>query len=152
MCGEILRLRGKAYLLQAEQDLHLSILRELQYRKKIGGNILVFANKTKDDIILESELKCLLGDSFINILSDENTEGYAHGFITEDFLEANVPLHYKNYYLCGPPLMMESIISQLLNLGIRKDLITMEKMYEYSKFIKELNSENENNSNFCLHT
>jgi NAD(P)H-flavin reductase len=114
--------------LQAKQELHLSILRELQYRKKIGGNILVFANKTKDDIILESELKCLLGDSFINILSDENTEGYAHGFITEDFLKANVPLHYKNYYLCGPPLMMESIISQLLNLGIRKDLITMEKM------------------------
>jgi Na+-transporting NADH:ubiquinone oxidoreductase subunit NqrF len=55
-------------------------------------------------------------------------EGYAHGFMTEDFLKANVPLHYKNYYLCGPPLMMESIISQLLNLGIRKDLITMEKM------------------------
>jgi ferredoxin-NADP reductase len=42
----------------------LSIFRELQYRKKIGGNMLVFANKTKEDIIQESELKWLLGDSF----------------------------------------------------------------------------------------
>jgi ferredoxin-NADP reductase len=106
----------------------LSILRELHYRKKIGGNMLVFANKTKEDIIQESELKWLLGDSFINILSDEKSEGYAYGFITEDFLRANIPMHFKNYYLCGPPPMMEAILIQLTNLGIKENSITMEKM------------------------
>jgi ferredoxin-NADP reductase len=106
----------------------LSIFRELEYRKKIGGNILLFANKTKDDIILESELQWLLGDSFINILSDEKTEGYAHGYITEEFLKETIPLHSKNYYLCGPPPMMEAVLGHLSHLGISSNSITMEKM------------------------
>lgn len=106
----------------------LSIFRELEYRKKIGGNILVFANKTKNDIILESELQGLLGDSLINILSDEKTEGYVHGYITEEFLREKIPLHSKNYYLCGPPPMMDTVLGHLSNLGISSNSITMEKM------------------------
>ena len=106
----------------------ISIFRELQYRKKIGANMLVFANKTKDDIILESEFKWLLGDLFINILSDDMSEGYNHGFITEEFLKNNIPALYNNYYLCGPPPMIVNMLRQLSNLGISKDIITMEKI------------------------
>jgi ferredoxin-NADP reductase len=106
----------------------ISILRELHYRKKIGANILLFANKTKDDVIHESELKWLLGDLFINILSDEITEGYNNGIITEEFLKDNIPREYKRYYLCGPPPMMESVLKQLSGLGINESQITMEKM------------------------
>jgi len=90
--------------------------------------MLVFANKTKDDIILESEFKWLLGDLFINILSDDMSEGYNHGFITEEFLKNNIPALYNNYYLCGPPPMIVNMLRQLSNLGISKDLITMEKI------------------------
>jgi ferredoxin-NADP reductase len=106
----------------------ISILRELHYRKKIGANILLFANKTKDDVIHESELKWLLGDLFINILSDEITEGYNNGIITEEFLKDNIPMEYKRYYLCGPPPMMESVLKQLSGLGINESQIAMEKM------------------------
>jgi len=106
----------------------ISIFRELHFRKKIGTNMLVFANKTKDDIILESEFKWLLGDLFINILSDDMSEGYNHGFITEEFLKTNIPALYNNYYLCGPPPMIVNMLRQLSNLGISKDLITMEKI------------------------
>jgi ferredoxin-NADP reductase len=106
----------------------ISIFRELQYTKKIGANMLVFANKTKDDIIHESELRWLLGDLFINILSDENAEGYNYGFITEEFLKTNIPAIYNNYYLCGPPPMMATILRQLSNLGVSSNKITLEKM------------------------
>jgi hypothetical protein len=106
----------------------ISIFRELQYRKKIGANMLVFANKTKDDIILESEFKWLLGDLFINILSDDMSEGYNHGFITEEFLKTNIPALYNNYYLCGPPPMIVNMLRQLSNLGVSKDIIIMEKI------------------------
>jgi ferredoxin-NADP reductase len=106
----------------------ISIFRDLQYRKKIGANMLVFANKTRDDIILESEFKWLLGDLFINILSDDMSEGYDHGFITEEFLKTNIPALYNNYYLCGPPPMIVNMLRQLSNLGISKDIITMEKI------------------------
>jgi ferredoxin-NADP reductase len=106
----------------------ISILRELHYRKKIGVNMLLFANKTKDDIIHESELKWLLGDLFINILSDEKIEGYSQGLITEEFLKNNIRPEYKHYYLCGPPPMMEAVLKQLSGLGINESQITMEKM------------------------
>jgi ferredoxin-NADP reductase len=106
----------------------ISIFRELQYENKIAGNMLIFANKTKKDVILEGELKKLLGDSFISILSDEKAEGHFNGFITEKFLKTSIPGHYKNYYLCGPPPMMETVLKQLSNLGIRENSITMEKM------------------------
>lgn len=106
----------------------LSIFRELQSTKKIGSNLLLFANKTKDDIIHESEFKWMLGDLFINILSDEEAEGCAHGYIDEEFLKTNIPALYNNYYVCGPPPMMESVLRLLSKLGISEKLITMEKI------------------------
>ena len=106
----------------------ISIFRDLQNKKKIGGNMLIFSNKKKEDIILEGELKLMLGNSFINILSEEKSKGYAHGFITQEFLKAHIPGHTQNYYLCGPPPMMESVIKQLSGLGVNEKSITMEKM------------------------
>ena len=49
----------------------ISIFRSLKSKNEIDNNILVFANKTKADILLEQEFKELLGDNFINILSGE---------------------------------------------------------------------------------
>jgi ferredoxin-NADP reductase len=106
----------------------ISILRDIEYRKISGDNKLIFANKTKKDIILEGELSHLLGRSFVNILSDEKVPGYFHGLITEQFLKTNIPANSNHFYLCGPPPMLEAIIKQLSNLGISDSLITMEKM------------------------
>lgn len=69
----------------------------------------------------------LLDKNFINILSDEKVEGYAHGQITEGFLKAYINDTTKNVYLCGPPPMMDAIQKQLSNLGIDKKTITVEK-------------------------
>ena len=106
----------------------ISIFRDLQNKRKIGGNMLIFSNKTKKDIILEGELKLMLGEAFINILSEEKNAGYAHGLITQKFLKVNIPEHPENFYLCGPPPMMEAIIKQLSGLGVNEKSITMEKM------------------------
>ena len=105
----------------------ISILRYLQSKNKVGDNKLIFANKTKEDIILGQEFKSLLGKNFINILSDKKTDGYAHGQITESFLKANIPDFNQQFYLCGPPPMMEAVQNQLSNLGIGKESITVEK-------------------------
>jgi ferredoxin-NADP reductase len=106
----------------------LSIFRDLQTRSMLVGNLLIFANKTKKDIILESELSCLLGGAFLSILSDEKSEGYSYGYITEEFLRANIQPNYKNFYLCGPPHMMDTILGYFGNMGIKGDSIIMEKM------------------------
>jgi ferredoxin-NADP reductase len=104
----------------------ICIFRDLQSKKKIGGNKLLFANKTKDDIILEEEFKNILGENFINILSVEKADGYAHGQITESFLKTHMSDSTKNVYICGPPAMMDAIEKQLTHLKIDKKLIIKE--------------------------
>ena len=104
----------------------ISIFRQLQAKNKIGNNKLIFANKTKADIILEQEFKNLLGKNFINILSDEKVQGYAHGQITEDFIKANSSGINQLFYVCGPPPMIEAIEKQLANLHINEKSIVKE--------------------------
>ena len=104
----------------------LSIFRHLHTLNKIAGNKLIFANKTKADIIHEQELKDLLGNSFINILSDEAITGYEHGMITQDFLKENMGSVDKIFYVCGPPPMMDAIQGYLTNLGVGENAVVVE--------------------------
>lgn len=104
----------------------ISIFRYLQSKNEIGNNKLIFANKTKADIILEEEFNNLLGKNFINILSDENIDGYANGYITVDFLKENTGDRNKYFYVCGPPPMMEAIEKMLTNLHVDEKLIIKE--------------------------
>ncbi len=104
----------------------ISIFRDLKSKNEIENNKLIFANKKKNDIILEDEFKKLLGNNFINILSDEKVEGYANGQITEDFIKANSGGINKLFYLCGPPPMMEAIEKQLADLHVAKKSIIKE--------------------------
>jgi len=103
----------------------ISIIRYLFSKIEIGNNKLIFANKTKADIILEAELNELLGHNFINILSDEKLDGYASGQITKGFLAANCDMK-KALYLCGPPAMMEAVEKQLAELNVDPKLIVKE--------------------------
>ena len=104
----------------------IAVFRYLQSKNEIGNNKLIFANKTKADIILEQEFKKLLGNNFINILSDEKAHGYANGQITEDFIKATSGGINKIFYVCGPPPMMEAIEKQLANLHVNKKSIIKE--------------------------
>ena len=106
----------------------ICILRNLQSKNEIHGNKLIFANKTKEDILLKTEFEKLLGENFINILSDEVSDKYAHGLIDEDFLKANITDFNQQFYLCGPPPMMDAVKKQLVNLGVSEKLITTEKI------------------------
>jgi ferredoxin-NADP reductase len=104
----------------------ICIFRHLQSKNEIGANKLIFANKTKGDIILMDEFNRLLGKNFINILSDEEAEGFPYGQITESFLRANMTEFKKNIYLCGPPPMMDAIEKILSNMHIDEKLIIKE--------------------------
>jgi ferredoxin-NADP reductase len=104
----------------------ISIFRDLESKEKIGNNTLIFANKTKKDIILEDEFKQLLNSNFVNVLSDEKAEGYENGYITKDIIEENSGGMNKLFYLCGPPPMMEAIEKQLADLHVAEKSIIKE--------------------------
>ena len=105
----------------------ISIFRFLQSKNEIGGNKLIFANKRKVDIILKQEFESLLGQNFINIISEEETKEYAHGYITGEFLQRNISDLKKKIYLCGPEPMMEAVEGYLSDLGIEEKTIIKEE-------------------------
>ncbi len=104
----------------------LSILRDLHRKSRTGNNKLIFANKTEKDIILKGELEEILGESFVNILSEEKIEGYEHGFVNDEFLKREVGDFNGYFYLCGPPVMMNKVEGYLNDLGVDKDQIVKE--------------------------
>ena len=54
----------------------IAILRNLHHEHKTGNNQLIFSNRTVKDIILKDEFEHMLGDNFINTITDEKTDEY----------------------------------------------------------------------------
>lgn len=104
----------------------IAILKQLEKENKVGSNKLIFANKTKKDIILEDKFRQVLGANFINILSDEKISNYEHGFISADLIKAHTNGHIQYFYLCGPDPMMQAVEDHLSSLGIEDCFIVKE--------------------------
>lgn len=104
----------------------IAIFKKLERENKIGNNKLLFANKTKADIIHEERFRKLLGKNFINVLSGEELAGYDHGFISAELIKRITDAHTKYYYLCGPPPMMDAVKKHLASLGVAEEFIVKE--------------------------
>lgn len=105
----------------------IAILRHLQEEDKLENNKLIFANKSPKDIILKEEFETLLGDNFINILSDNGNTDYPEGHIDKDFLKENISDFDQNFYVCGPPEFNEAMISYLKDLGADAEAVVFEE-------------------------
>lgn len=104
----------------------IAILRQLEKENHIANNKLIFANKTKADIILEEKFSQLLGENFINVLSDEKLDGYENGYISEEIIKKQINGSNQYFYLCGPEPMMDAVGKQLKSLGVKEDHIVKE--------------------------
>ncbi len=105
----------------------ISILRNLHSKNKMGGSKLIFANDKEEDIINKEEFEKILGGNFINILSQDKSDHYDHGYITEDFLKSKVTDFTKYFYVCGPPPMIDAIKNVLANLNVDPKMIIEEE-------------------------
>lgn len=104
----------------------IAILRQLNVDGKIGNNKLLFSNKTQKDIILKDEFEKILGDNFINTLTDEKTAQYDNQFIDKDYLKAKISDFSQKFYICGPPPMIDAVKKSLVELGATDSVITIE--------------------------
>ena len=93
----------------------------------MAGNTLIFGNRTKPDIILEQELEEMLGERFINVLSEEEVAGYEHGMIERQLLQKYIKDFNQRFYVCGPPPMMEMVTGHLSDLGVPDNSIVQEE-------------------------
>jgi ferredoxin-NADP reductase len=106
----------------------ISIFRDLKKKEELDGNMLIFANNTSKDIIMEEEFEEILGkEKFINILAEEESEKYHHGFISKELIKEKVGDFDRVFYLCGPPPMMKAVEGHLNSLGVDKESIIKEK-------------------------
>lgn len=104
----------------------IAIMKKLANENKIGNNKLIFANKTKSDIIDEDMFSKLLENNFINVLSNKKLPNYEYGFITEEIIRKHIDETTKYYYLCGPEPMMFAVEKQLKSIGIKPEFIVQE--------------------------
>ena len=105
----------------------IAIFRHLHSKNEIGNSKFIFANKTSADIINKDEFSSMLGENFINILSDEKKDAHAHGYITLDFLKEHLGGENQYYYVCGPDPMMDMLVDYLHQLGVEDKFIVKEE-------------------------
>ena len=105
----------------------IAILRQLYQAKKLAGNKLFFSNKTESDIILRPELTRMLGADAFFTITGEPTDRYHQGHIDALFLKSYINDFSKNFYLCGPPPMVEELQKILAQLGASPEAIILEK-------------------------
>lgn len=104
----------------------IAIFRALDTENKIGDNKLIFTNKTEKDIILKNEFDEMLGNNFINTITDETTDKYENGFIDEDFLKKKIKDFSQHFYVCGPPGFVKAMKNALTELGAEPDEVVFE--------------------------
>lgn len=105
----------------------LAILRGLARSGELDGQTLIFSNKTPRDVILEKELRHLLGDRCILICTAAAAPGYLNLRIDRAFLEETIRDFDQRFYLCGPPGFMAAVNGALTELGARAESLVFER-------------------------
>ena len=107
----------------------IAIFRDLYQEGEIDENMLIFSNKTEDDIILKEDFDKILGDQFINVITDEPTDEhiYLDGFIDKEFLEEQIDDFDQPFYVCGPPAFNDAMIGYLKELGADPSALVFEE-------------------------
>lgn len=106
----------------------IAILKSLAAEGEISGNCLFLANKGRRDIIYKEQFDEWLGDQFINVLSQEEADGYHYGYIDKEFLGDQLDDLNQYFYVCGPPSMVEDVLNALDQLGVDEDKIITEDL------------------------
>jgi ferredoxin-NADP reductase len=108
---------------------YIAIFRDLKKKGEVNGNTLIFSNKSEKDIILKDEFEEILGDQFINVITDEPTDEhiFLDGHIDKEFLESKIDDVEQAFYVCGPQPFNEAMMKNLKELGANPDALVFEE-------------------------
>ena len=92
---------------------------------------IIFGSRTRDQILFRKELdwialKCNKV-KVVHVLSDEEAEGFEHGFITADLIKKYAKEPYS-VFVCGPEAMYRFLKGELDKLGLPKKNIRCEML------------------------
>lgn len=100
----------------------VALLRQMQADNRVGESWLFFSNKTSGDVFLHDELKDMLGDRYVDVITDEgngNQSRYLNaGLLSKYRLDPAQP-----FYVCGPPGFVDAIQNTLGELGVSHQMV-----------------------------
>jgi ferredoxin-NADP reductase len=105
----------------------IAILRRLYKDRKINDHKLIFSNKAEKDIILKDEFENMLGDNFINVITQEKSNKYYNKRIDEKLINEFVKNFDRHFYICGPEKFVSDIQRILKYLGADDNKVIIEK-------------------------
>lgn len=110
----------------------LSMLRHIRDAGLERNVTLIWGNKTQEDIAFREEIEAMEGQihslKVVHVMSEEPTWQGEKGFIDEELLKRCIPdFAGAEFFVCGPPLMMQSVEASLRHLGVPKDSIHTER-------------------------
>jgi NAD(P)H-flavin reductase len=107
--------------------LRSSIVHVLQHKKEFGRVIVLHGARTPDDLMYKENLKewqAFPGfETYITV--DVGTPGWTGevGFVHTLFDKVNLPVENTVAFVCGPPVMFNTVIAELMKRGLRDDCI-----------------------------
>jgi NAD(P)H-flavin reductase len=107
--------------------LRSSIVHVLQHKKEFGRVLVLHGARTPDDLMYKENLKEWQSfpgfETYISV--DVGTPGWTGevGFVHTLFDKANLPVENTVAFVCGPPVMFNTVIGELMKRGLRDDCI-----------------------------
>ena len=111
------------------------------------GLTILFGSRNRESILFAKEFEeiCKATDKVkvVHVLSDEEAEGYEHGFINAELIKKYAPQSDYSVFICGPEAMYRFIEKELpaLNLpakNIRRELLGVtKKVWEQAGYPQE---------------
>ena len=103
--------------------------------------VLIYGSRTLADTMFQQELKELEAGcdriKIVNVFSDEQLEGYEHGFVTAELIKKYAPEGEYSLFVCGPQVMRKFVDKEIETLGLRRKFIRNELFGEYFGPAKE---------------
>lgn len=97
--------------------------------------VLLYGSRSEDAIVYKDELDALEKATdkvkVVHVLSNEEKEGYEHGFVTADLIKKYAPADEPySIFMCGPQVMYDFVDKELEKLALRRKFIRHELMGE----------------------
>jgi ferredoxin-NADP reductase len=105
----------------------IAIMRELVEQKDMAEQHMIFSNRTPADIIYEKELRNAFDQRLQLTCTADTFPGYAHNRVDKAFLAEKINNFEQNFYVCGPPGLMEAVTDALQSLGAKSQQLVFEQ-------------------------
>ena len=92
---------------------------------------ILFGSRTRENILFADELAKIQADcpkvKVVHVLSDEEAEGYEHGFINAELIKKYAPEEYS-IFLCGPEAMYRFAEKEIAKLDLPRRKVRREML------------------------